>query len=426
MNKIGNHTAISEVNTLLVLRHSSNSIGIVQGIGHNGNLIDVQPNRNKVDSVMQIDSAKDSFTDFYSDFYHQLKNPSEYSFFKVREFEAHDTAIDLQEYIDCLSEGERQDLKAVEVSIEAVNEIRNKKTIENEPSVLKKGLSNGLVISNSSSQYRYQIEDVPWEKMDELGLDREKLEEIGALESLLKGYKTPMLIPILFKDGVTVSQIDARLQLRIDDDGELFVKVYRVLKKVDFRKKFKGHKFTKQDRVNLLTSGNMGRVVDLIDAVTCEIIPSLISLDRLTNELISLRMEFVRIPDVLCGVSLDLEQKQVLREGKPLFIENMVSKKGKFFSAAVQFNADRQWVEFLFENKFRSSGFSEVYHSERGVPSHFRGVKLRRWQMDKLMAGETAYIKGLESRKGKSYQGYVTFDKAIGRIVFSFKKPKKL
>lgn len=425
MNKIGNYTAVSEVSTLLVLRHSSNSIGIVQGIEHNGNLIDVQPDCNKVYTIMRIDSAEDSFTDFYSDFYHQLKDPSEYSFFKVREFEAHDTAIDLQKYIDCLSEVERQDLKAVEVSIEAVNAIRNQRTIENEPSVLKKGFSNGSVINNSSSQYRYQIEDVPWEKMAELSIDRENLEEIGALDSLLKGYKTPMLIPILFNNGEAVSQIDVRLQLRIDDEGELIVKVHRVLKKVDFRKKFRGHKFSKEDRVNLLNSGNMGRVVDLINTVTGEVIPSLISLDRLTNELISLRMEFVRIPDVLCGVRLDLEQKQVLRDGKALYIENMVSKKGKFFSSIVQFNADRQWVEFMFENKFRSSGFSEVIHSEIEVPSHFRRIKLRRWQIEKLKAGEIAYIKGLESRKGKIYQGYIRMDKVIGRIVFSFKNPKK-
>lgn len=425
MNKIGNHTAISEVSTLLVLRHNNNSVGIVQGIEHNGNLIDVPPDHNKVDTIMRIDSYEDSFTDFYSDFYHQLKDPSEYSFFKVREYEAHDTAINLQEYINCLSDVERQDLKAVEVSIEAVNAIRNKGTIENEPSVLKKGFSKGSVISNSSSQYRYQIEDVPWDTMAELGLDRETLEEIGALDFLLKGYKTPMLIPVLFNNGEAVSQIDARLQLRIDDGGELIIKVHRVLKKVDFRKKFQGHKFTKEDRVNLLNSGNMGRVVDLVDTITGEIVPSLISLDRLTNELISLRMEFVRIPDVLCGVRLDLEQKQVLGDGKPLFIENMVSKKGKLFSSVVQFNADRQWVGFLFENKFRSSGFSEVHHSERGVPSHFRGIKLRRWQIEKLKEGEMAYIKGLESRKRKTYQGYISFDKTIGRIVFSFKNTKK-
>lgn len=425
MNKIANHTAISEVSTLLVLRHNSNSVGIVQGVENNGNLIDVQPNLTNIDAVMRIDSSEDSFTDFYSDFYHQLKDPSEYSFFKVREFEAHDTAIDLQKYIDCLSDVDRQDLKAYEVSIDAVETARNTNSAARNFSVVKNDFHNGSSMISNRSQYRYQIEDVPWDTMIELGLDREKLEEIDALDSLLKGYKTPMLIPILFNNGETVNQIDARLQLRIDDDGELVVKVHQVCKKVDFRKKFNGHKFTKEDRVNLLTSGNMGRVVDLIDTVTGEIIPSLISLDRLTNELIPLRMEFVRIPDVLCGVTLDSEQKQVLRDGRPLFLEKMVSKKGKFFSATVQFNTDRQWVEFLFENKFRSSGFSEVSHSEREVPSAFRGIKLRRWQIEKLKTGEMAYIKGLESRKGKTYQGYMSFDKMIGRIVFSFKNPKK-
>ncbi|MCD9855503.1 DUF3945 domain-containing protein [Epilithonimonas sp. JDS] len=425
MNNIGNHTAVSEVSTLLVLHHSNNSVGIVQAVNPSGNLIDIQPDCNKVDTVMRIDSSENSFTDFYSDFYHQLKDPSEYSFFKVREFEAQETARGLQAYIDCTSDAERQDLKAYEVSIEAVETARNQKSDERDSSVLKNGSSNGSSIIRHSSQYRYQIEDVPWDKMVELGLDREKLEEIGALDALLKGYKTPMLIPILFHDGEAVSKIEARLQLRIDDDGELIIQVHRVCKKVDFRKKFKGHKFTKEDRVNLLTSGNMGRVVDLIDTVTGEVISSLISLDRLTNELISLRVEFVRIPDVLCGVRLDLEQKQVLREGKALFIENMVSKKGKLFSAVVQFNADRQWVEFMFENKFISSGFRGVQYSERGIPSYFRGVKLRQWQMDKLKAGEIAYIKGLESRKGKTYQGYISFDKALGRIVFSFKNLKK-
>lgn len=425
MNNIGNHNAVSEVSTLLVLRHSNNSVGIVQAVNPSGNLIDVQADRNKVDTVMRIDSSENSFTEFYSDFYHQLKDPSEYSFFKVREFEAQETAKGLQEYVDCSSEVERQDLKEFEVSIEAVETARNQKSAEKDPSVVKNGSSNGSSMISNRSQYRYQIEDVPWGTMAEMGLDREKLEEIGALDALLKGYKTPMLIPILFNDGEAVSQIDARLQLRIDDDGELVIKVHRVCKKVDFRKKFMGHKFTKEDRVNLLNSGNMGRVVDLIDTVTGEIIPSLISLDRLTNELVSLRIEFVRIPDVICGVRLDSEQKQVLRDGKSLFIENMLSKKGKLFSATVQFNTDRQWVEFLFENKFRSFGYSEVHHSEREVPSEFRGKQLRRWQMDKLKAGETAYINGLESRKGKFYQGYICFDKVTGRIEFSFKNPNK-
>lgn len=426
MNNIGNHTAVSEVSTLLVLRHSNNSVGIVQGIQQNGNLIDFKPDRNKVDTVMRIDSSESSFTEFYSDFYHQLKDPSEYSFFKVREFEAQETAEGLQKYIDDSSDAERQDLKESEVSIEAVETARNQKYVDKNSSVLNSGLINEAPINNNRSQYRYQIEDVPWNTMAELGLEREKLEDIGALDALLKGYKTPMLIPILFNDGEAVSKIEARLQLRIDDDGELIVKVHRVCKRVDFRKKFKGHKFTKEDRVNLLNSGNMGRVVDLIDTVTGEIIPSLISLDRLTNELISLRLEFVRIPAVICGVTLSLEQVKILRDGKPLFIENMLSKKRRLFSAKVQFNTDKKWIEFFFKKNLKGFDRGVVRPNfAREVPTVFRGKYLRKWQMDKLRAGETAYINGLVNKNGKRYQGYMSFDKRIGKIAFSFKNPKK-
>lgn len=432
MKNTGTYTRNSALNTLLVLRHSNNSVGIVQEISPNGHLMDIKPDSDCVDSMIRIDSSADSFTEFYADFYHQLKCPEEYSFFKVTEFEALETAIGLQKYVESSSSIEVEDLKQYEVSIDTVDVLKNKEKLRNDSSDEKSSSSSSSSSKKLSAKdinplYRYQIEDVDWMAMAEMGINREMLEGIGALDSLLKGYKTPMLIPVFIKDRELVSNVNARLQLRIGDDGELVVRVHQVLKKVDFRKKFQGHKFTKEDRNNLLSSGNMGRVVDLIHPVTGEKIPSLISLDRLTNELISLRTEFVRIPSVLCGVTLSVEQRQILRAGKPVFIENMVSKRNKLFSVMAQFNTDRQWVKFLFERNLRSAGFNALQdNSEREVPSTFRGMKLRRWQMDKLKAGDTAYIKGLESKKGKMYQGYMSFDKTIGKIVFSFKNPKKL
>ena len=428
MKNIGNHTAISEVSTLLVFRHLTNSVGIVQSVNPFGNLTDVKPDCRKDDTVMRIDSSAGSFMDFYADFYHQLKNPAQYSFFKVREYEAQETAKGLQEYIDGSSEVEKQDLKEFEVSIEVVDAIRNrnKKYAERECSVVENDFNSHSSVISHSSHYRYQIQDVPWETMAEIGLDREKLESIGALESLLKGYKTPMLIPILLSDGDSVSIFDIRLQLRLDDRGEVVIRIHRVLEKPDFKGEFMGHEFTKEDELNLLKSGNMGRVVGLVDPWTDEVIPSLLSIDRLTNELIPLRMEFVRIPAVICGVTLNLEQVKILRDGKALFIENMLSKKGRLFSATVQFNTDKQWIEFLFKKKLKSFGCGGVQPNvEREVPTVFRGKYLRTWQMDKLRSGETAYISGLVDKNGKKYQGYLIFDKSSGVVDFSFKNPKK-
>ncbi len=127
MNNRACYTANSAASTLLVLRHSSNSVGIVQSVAPNGNLIELEPESNGLDTMMRIDSTAGSFTDFYADFYHQLKNPDEFSFFKVTEFEAHETARGLQDYVNSSSTVEKEELKKYEVSIDTVDALRNKK-----------------------------------------------------------------------------------------------------------------------------------------------------------------------------------------------------------------------------------------------------------------------------------------------------------
>lgn len=421
MNIIGNHTANTEMSTLLVLHHSNDTIGMVRELGQDGRLIQTQPDDKRLDTVLRFDSSEDSFMYFYSDFYHRLKNPHDYSFFKVREFEAYETAKDLQEYINYSSSVEKEVLKHYEVSIETVDAFRNKKDWEKDDFDREKSYKKSSVLVGNL-KYRYQVDDVNWEEMANLGLDREMLEGAGALESLLKGYKTSMLIPVRFDSAEELSKVNARLQLRLDDNGELVVHVHCVQKLPDFRKKFLGHRFSKEDRINLLSCGNMGRVVELVNPATGEVVSSLISLDKMTNVLFSLRMEFVRIPKVVCGVELSLEQQEILKSGKALYVENMLSKSKKLFNATLQFNAEKQWIEFFFYKTASNISLGKV---ELEVPTVFRGKYLRQWQMDKLKAGETAYIKGLESMKGKTYQGYMSFDKTIGKILFSFNNPKK-
>lgn len=164
-------------------------------------------------------------------------------------------------------------------------------------------------------------------------------------------------------------------------------------------------------------NGNMGGGVDLVHRITGELVPSLISRDRLTNELIQVRAEFVRIPLMIKGVTLDEEQRKILREGKPLYLENMLSARGTLFNAAVQYNADKRYVEFLLDKNVRRLGVKDF----RLVLELFRGVKLKKWQMEKLKVGEVAYVDGLVDKNGKKYQGYLRFDKKVGKFEFSFK-----
>ncbi|OCK51296.1 hypothetical protein BA768_17250 [Chryseobacterium sp. CBo1] len=123
---------MSEVNTLLVLHHSNNSVAMVQNVNQNGHLIDVNPDSGNFESILRIDPSIESFSEFYTSFYQQLKNPQAYSFFKVTEFEAVETAIELQEYIDCSPSIEIDKLKQYEVSIDTVDVLRNEKKLESD------------------------------------------------------------------------------------------------------------------------------------------------------------------------------------------------------------------------------------------------------------------------------------------------------
>lgn len=423
MNNTINNTSISGANTLLVLHHSNNSIGMVQNVSQNGNLIDVKPSSDIVHSMIRIDSSAESFTEFYADFYNQLKNPEAYSFFKVTEFEAVETAIGLQDYIDSSSSIDKEDLRQYEVSIDAVDVLRNIKSLKTDRSDGIRSYSKRPSAEVINPRYRYQIEDVDWNAVAKVGLNREMLEKCNVLDELLKGFKTSVLLPVRCDDREEGGTVNARLQLKLNDNGEVVLHVHQSQKMPDFRKKFLGHKFSREDRLNLLNIGNMGRVVELVNPVTGEIIPSLISRDKLTNELFSLTIDFVRIPAVVCSVVLSSEQQEVLRSGKPLFIENMVSRSKRLFNATLQFNAEKQWLEFFFNKKLKSENNEHSF--EFVVPSTFRGQNLFRWQIEKLKAGEMAYISGLVSEKGREYQGYIWFDKEVGRIVFSFKKVNK-
>ncbi|MNU15298.1 hypothetical protein D3C71_34270 [compost metagenome] len=420
MNNLGSYTTNSAASTLLVLHHSSNSVGIVHSVAPNGDLIELEHDCNGVDTMIRINSTADSFMDFYIDFYHQLKNPDEFSFFKVMEFEADEAARGLQGYVNNSSTIERKELKKYEVFIDTVDALRNNKNLDIE-GVARENSYKKLFSGAVNLKYRYQVEDVNWSAMAEIGLIQKKFEELDVLETLLKGYKTSVLIPVKCDSRDSNDTVGARLQLKLDDDGEVVVHIHRVQNRVDFRKKFFGHRFSKEDRLNLLSCGNMGRVVELVDPITGEMVASLVSLDKLTKELYSLRKEFVRIPKVICGVILSEQQKEVLCSGKPLFVENMLSKSKRLFNATLQFNAEKQWLEFFFYKKVKVQSFTDGI--EVGIPTAFRGKYLRKWQMDKLKAGEAAYISRLISKEGKEYQGYIRFDQGEGRILFSFKKP---
>jgi len=168
--------------------------------------------------------------------------------------------------------------------------------------------------TTEATEYRYKPEQIDWDTMKNLGLSKEYLEKRNLLDPLLRGYKTNELLPIGINLGGSILRTDARLSLQQGEDGNVIVAIHGIKKEPALHLELFGHKFTDEDKKNLLETGNMGRVVNLVNTKTGELMPSIISIDRLTNDITALRTDFIKIPDEIKGVKLNDEQKQTLME----------------------------------------------------------------------------------------------------------------
>lgn len=400
---------------LLVLDKEKMKIQAVKSIDKNGKMETVDPTKKNQSEFMRVDKHGDFVTNFLSNFWRQLKDPTQFTFFKVPANEAIEKAKKIQKQVDKPTPEGEKEIKKHEVK----NEPEKEQKQENK---------NDMATTQTTpetSEYRYKPEQIDWETMSNLGLSKEYLEKRNLLDPLLKGYKTNELVPISVNLGGAVVRTDARLSLQPTSDGNIVAAVHGIRREPNLNFEFFGHKFTDEDKQNLLQTGNMGRTVDLTNSKTGGLMPSIISVDRLTNELIALKAEFVKIPDEIKGVKLNDEQKQTLMEGKPLFIEGMISKKGDTFSANVQFNADKRYVEFLFDRsnnnqQSQNNGQTTQQSQSQDAPKTFRGKELDDEQYNKFKDGQTVYLPNLVDKKGQTYNGYITFNKENGKTNFEF------
>lgn len=400
---------------LLVLDKEKMKIQAVKSIDKSGKMETVDPTKKNQSEFMRVDKHGDFVTNFLSNFWRQLKDPTKFALFKVSADEAVEKAKEFQNQINNPTAEGKKKMEKHEVK----NEPEQEQKQENKNDMAK------TETTPETSEYRFQPEQIDWETMNNLGLSKEYLEKKDLLDPLLRGYKTNELVPISVNLGGAVVRTDARLSLQSTPEGDVVAAVHGIRREPNLNFEFFGHKFSDEDKQNLRQTGNMGRVVDLINSKTGELMPSIISVDRLTNELIALKTDFIKIPDEVKGIKLNDEQKQTLVEGKPLFIEGMISTKGTPFDANVQFNADKRYVEFLFD---RSNNNRQTQNSQQDnqqsrsqeAPKTFRGKELEDEQYNKFKDGQTVYIPNLVDKKGQTYNGYITFNKETGKTNFEF------
>ena len=172
---------------------------------------------------------------------------------------------------------------------------------------------------------------------------------------------------------------DARLSLRKVQD-KVVVMAHGVRVEPDLKNQFYGHSFTAEDRDNLKKTGNMGRVAELTNYSDGSTVKALISIDKLTNEVVSFPVDLIKISEKFGGVKLSPEQKAELLEGKQVLVEGMVnSKTGEVFNQHLQYNADAKKLVFV------GQGESQQQAQVEGIPDEFRGKILDEKEKKLLM-----------------------------------------
>lgn len=259
-------------------------------------------------------------------------------------------------------------------------------------------------------KYRYNESMINWEELKKFGLSREYLHERGLLDQMLRGYKTNQVVPISMNFGSAVLRTDARLSFQQSVGGPIVLGIHGIRQKPELDRPYFGHIFSEEDKKNLLETGNMGRVVEL-KGRNGEYIPSFVSIDKLTNEIVAMKAENVFIPNEISGVKLTEQEQNDLREGKKIYVEGMIAKSGNEFDAHIQINAERRGIEYIFEN-------DKLFNRQK-----LGGVELTQKQIEDLNAGKAIFVEGMQRKDGEVFSSYVKLDEATGRPAYTRYNP---
>ena len=307
---------IKDQEVLLVKDQKGENLKAVTGTDEKGGLKTVPPTAEHEQSFLKFDKHSNALENFLSNFMRQFKNPTPLNFFKVP-------------------------FESAVASARVLSEMLKAPDVPSNKEMLDSARINPADYAGEQKQSFQGIDPdkVKWEQFEQMGVSRESLEKGKHLDDLLQYRKTP-LVPISIKIGEVSLYTDARLSLKASGDGTFIPVVHAIRKEPQLEREFFGHTFTDEDKKALKETGNLGRTVELTFPGKDEPTRSFVSIDRLTNDIIALSTDRVRIPDEIKGVKLTDEQKKELSEGRSIYVEGMTSKTGKHFNANLQFNAD--------------------------------------------------------------------------------------
>ena len=397
-NSNDNYVLVLEDRTEVKNEKETGKLSVVSGIDDKGKLQTTEAKDVHQTAFLKFNNKDGLLKNFMTNFLKQFNEPTRFGLYKV-------VANNVEQGVASLH-----------------NMLQNREKPENKQQLAESQVRFDDFLPKQKNTTVIAESKIDWKQLDNLGLTRERLEQSGELAKMLNWQKSN-LVTIAIPMGDTIIYTDARLAFRTDDEGNIGLAVHPLRKEPQLDFPYMGHKFSPEEKEQLLATGNLGKTIE-ITPKNGEPFAAYVSIDPQTNELIALRADRVNIPKEIKGVTLSDAQYKDLVEGKAVKVEGMTAKSGKSFNATLQVNAEKKGIEFIFENK---QGLKErqQHSQQQGAPHKLCGLELSDKQREALDSGRTLYLKNMVDKEGQPFNAYVKMDKEQNRPRFYKWNPDK-
>ena len=325
----------SDMDVLIVTDNQTGERGIVSGLNENGHPKKVPVKPGHQQDFLRFDKNGNALDNFFANFVRQCKEPTRFGFSK--------TTTGVLERLFAESEEAKTEIEGESINPSDYVNKQNKKKMEQNPD------NTGNAAQQQENRHQYQPIDetkVNWADIQQKwGITRDQLEQSGDLTKMIN-YGKSNLITVHPTFGDEQLETAARLSFRKNEDGSVSLVPHLIRKEANLEQEYKGHTFSEADKSSLKNYGNMGRVVDLMDA-SGKTVPSIISIDRQTNEITDLPVRRLRIPEKIGNTELTRQEQDMLRAGLPLKNKEIELANGRKFTATLQANVEEKGVEFV-------------------------------------------------------------------------------
>ena len=462
-----------EQDVLVVRDEKTGEISVVAGLSRDGTPKRAPAKAENTSDFLRFDRNSDLMDSFFRNFFRQCKEPSRFGFYRIAAdqvenllgvmkellkdpeankeiLSAHKVDTSNYEKEAKQSEGQAKETASSDdasktqantekenVSSEQTNEKEN--DMEQKPEQTATGQKSQT--ASDAKQNLISGNDVNLQELGaKYGIDFNSMNEKD-MKALLNYGKTGLVIVKPTFGGEQI-EIQARLSFRKDDNDQLQLVPHFVRNEPKLDVAYKGYTFTPEDKKNLLQNGNLGKVVDFPDKNTGELRPHFISIDRLTNEIVDIPTNKVRIPDTIGKTPITKDDKRVLYSGIPLRKEIELAN-GRKFTPLLQVNVEQRGVEFVPGSTRQAQGQKQNGDKKQTAdkqeqkaegdaggqkkqqdPNHWLNEdgtirrlntyfkkELTEQQKDDYVAGKTIEIKEVPNKNGSgTYTAYVKFD----------------